>query len=71
MRDWQFSAGTVAILAHGIGANAAVFSILNNTTFEPQTGVMPTTLVARASRDETPLDRLLGEGSATAASVLR
>lgn len=32
-RDWRFSAGAIVILALGIGANTAVFSILNNTLF--------------------------------------
>ena len=34
-KDWQFSAGAIAILALGIGGNTAVFSILNNTLFQP------------------------------------
>jgi len=35
VKDWQFSAGAIAILALGIGANTVVFSILNNTLFWP------------------------------------
>lgn len=34
-KDWQFSAGAIVILALGVGANTAVFSILNNTLFQP------------------------------------
>lgn len=34
-KDWQFSAGAISILALGIGANTAVFSILNSTLFQP------------------------------------
>lgn len=34
-KDWQFSAGAILILALGVGANTAVFSILNNTLFQP------------------------------------
>ena len=35
VKDWQFSAGAIVILALGIGANTAVFSMLNNTLFQP------------------------------------
>ena len=35
VKDWQFSAGAIMILALGIGANTAVFSLLNNTLFQP------------------------------------
>src|SRR5690348_12757483 len=35
VKDWPFSAGAITILALGIGANTAVFSILNNTLFQP------------------------------------
>ncbi|MGH9661179.1 MAG: hypothetical protein ACRD96_21710, partial [Bryobacteraceae bacterium] len=35
VKDWQFSAGAMFILALGIGANTAVFSLLNNTLFQP------------------------------------
>ena len=35
VKDWQFSAGAIVILALGIGANTAVFSLLNNTLFQP------------------------------------
>ena len=34
-KDWRFSASAIVILALGIGANTAVFSILNNTLFQP------------------------------------
>ena len=34
-KDWSFSIGAITILALGIGANTAVFSILNNTLFLP------------------------------------
>ena len=34
-KDWRFSAGAITILALGIGANTAVFSLLNNTLFQP------------------------------------
>jgi predicted permease len=35
LQDWQFSAGAIAILALGVGANTAVFSLLNNSLFQP------------------------------------
>jgi len=35
LRDWRFSASATVILSLGIGANTAVFSILNNTLFQP------------------------------------
>ncbi|MBL8215591.1 MAG: ABC transporter permease [Bryobacterales bacterium] len=35
-RDWPFSIGAIVIIAFGIAANTAVFSILNNTLFQPQ-----------------------------------
>lgn len=35
VRDWPFSAGAISILALGIGANTAVFSLLNNSLFLP------------------------------------
>lgn len=35
LTDFSFSAGAIAILAIGIGANTAVFSLLNNTLFQP------------------------------------
>lgn len=35
MKDWPFSIGSITILALGIGANTAVFSIMNNTLFKP------------------------------------
>jgi putative ABC transport system permease protein len=34
-KDWQFSAGAIVILALGTGANTAVFSLLNNSLFQP------------------------------------
>ncbi|MBI4909187.1 MAG: ABC transporter permease [Acidobacteria bacterium] len=35
VKDWQFSAGAIVILALGIGANAGIFSILNNSLLQP------------------------------------
>jgi predicted permease len=35
VKDWQFSAGAITILALGIGSNTAVFSLLNSTLFQP------------------------------------
>src|SRR5688572_28228172 len=35
VKDWQFSTGAIAILALGIGVNSAVFSLLNNSLFQP------------------------------------
>jgi hypothetical protein len=34
-RDWRFRAGAIMILTLGIGANTAVFSLLNNSLFQP------------------------------------
>lgn len=34
-KDWPFSLGAITILAIGIGANTAVFSVMNNTLFKP------------------------------------
>lgn len=34
-KDWRFSVSAITILALGIGANTAVFSILNTTLFRP------------------------------------
>jgi predicted permease len=45
LKDWPFSLGAITILALGIGANTAVFSIMNNTLFKPRPFADPSRLV--------------------------
>ena len=45
LRDWQFSAATVVILGLGIGANTAIFSVVNAALFRVQPFPDPDRLV--------------------------
>jgi putative ABC transport system permease protein len=44
-RDWRFTAAAVFILGLGIGANTAIFSLINATLFRQQTFADPDRLV--------------------------
>ena len=45
LRDWRFTAAAVAILGLGIGANIAIFSLINATLFRAQAVADPDRLV--------------------------
>jgi len=45
VRDWRFTAAAVAILGLGIGANTAIFSLINATLFRGQAVADPARLV--------------------------
>ena len=44
-RDWRFTAAAVLILGLGIGANTAIFSLINASLFRPQSFTRPDRLV--------------------------
>ena len=41
VRDWRFTVAAVVILGLGIGANAAIFSLINATLFRQQSFADP------------------------------
>ena len=45
LRDWRFTVAAIVILGLGIGANTAVFSLINATLFRRQTFAAPDRLV--------------------------